>query len=331
MRELDRRSFLSAAGGVAGAGLLGRTLLVRGEVTEVRSTRLMMGTLVTVTAVTRDPDRAELGVERAFETMSRLESVFTRHDPEGEVARLNEAGVLADPSSELVGLLRRCRQVYDRTDGAFDPTVLPVVTAYESGRDRPLDARRRAAEMTFDAVTVTDAELRTPAPVTLDGVAKGAVVDAGVAALRDWVDAGLVEAGGDVRLFGGSGSASRWRVGVEDPRSDGLATTLRLDSGGVATSGDYRVYYDEDRTAHHIVTPGTGRSPTEDTSVTVVAPDAETADAYSTAAFVMADDRASSLVADRDDLSALFLTRDDGRRTAGGWDGLRADDRSEGL
>jgi thiamine biosynthesis lipoprotein len=326
MRELDRRSFLSAVGGVAGAGLLGRTLLVRGEVTEVRSTRLMMGGLVTVTAVTRDPDRAELGVERAFETMSRLASVFTRHDPEGEVARLNEAGVLADPSPELVGLLRRSRRIYDRTDGAFDPTVLPVLTAYESGRDHPLDASRRAAEATFDAVTVTDSELRTPTPVTLDGVAKGAVVDAGVAALRDWVDAGLVEASGDVRAFGGSGSASRWRIGVENPRGDGLAETLRLDSGGVATSGDYRVYYDEDRTAHHIVTPGTGRSPTEDTSVTVVAPDAETADAYSTAAFVMDDDRASAFVDARDDLSALFLTRDGDRRRTDGWANLRDGD-----
>jgi len=323
MRELDRRSFLTAVGGAAGAGLLGRTFLVRGEVTEVRSTRLMMGSLVTVTAVTRNPDRAELGVERAFETMSRLESVFTRHDPDGEVARLNEAGVLADPSPELVALLRRCRTLYDRTDGAFDPTVLPVLSAFESGRDRPRDARRRVADATFDSVAVSDSELRAPTPITLDGVAKGAIVDAGVAALRDWVDAGLVEAGGDVRAFGGTDG--RWRVGVEDPREDGLAATLRLGSGGVATSGDYRIYYDEDRTSHHIVTPGTGRSPTEDTSVTVVAPDAETADAYSTAAFVMDDDPASSFIEARDGLSALFLTRDGDRRTAGGWTDLRVD------
>jgi len=326
MRELDRRSFLTAAGGVAGAGLLGRTLLDRGELTEVRSTRLMMGTLVTVTAVTRTPDRAEIGVERAFAEMSRLESVFTRHDPDGEVARLNEAGVLADPAPELVALLRRCRRVYDRTEGAFDPTVLPVVTAYESGRDHPRDARRRVGDATFDSVEVSASELRASTPLTLDGVAKGAVVDAGVAALRDWVDAGLVEAGGDVRAFGGSGSGSRWRVGIEDPRGDGLVSTLRLDDGGVATSGSYRIYYDEDRTNHHIVTPGTGRSPTEDTSVTVVAPDAATADAYSTAAFVMADDRASSVVAARDGLSALFLTRDGDRRHTDGWDDLRADD-----
>ena len=319
MRELDRRSLLTAvAGSVAGAGLLGQTVLVRGDVTEVRSTRLMMGSLVTVTVVTDNPDRAELGVERAFETMSRLAGIFTRHDPDGEVARLNEAGVLADPSPELVSLLRRCRTLYDRTDGAFDPTVLPVLTAHESGRDRPLDARRQVADATFDSVTISDSELRAPTPITLDGVAKGAVVDAGVAALRDWVDAGLVEAAGDVRAFGGSDD--RWRIGVENPREDGLAGTLRLGSGGVATSGDYRIYYDEDRTSHHIITPGTGRSPTEDTSVTVVAPDAETADAHSTAAFVMDDDAASSFVGSRTDLSALFVTRDGDRRTAGDWD-----------
>lgn len=324
MRELDRRSFLTAVGGAGGAGLLGRTLLVRGEITEVRSTRLMMGGLVTVTAVTRDPDRAELGVERAFAEMDRLESVFTRHDAAGEVARLNEAGVLADPSPALVALLRRCRRVYDRTDGAFDPTVLPVVTAHESGQDDPRDARRQVADTTFDSVTVADSELRTPTPLTLDGVAKGAVVDAGAATLRDWVDAGLIEASGDVRAFGGGDG--RWRVGVENPHGDGLAATLRLDSGGVATSGNYRIYYDEDRTNHHIVTPGSGESPTADTSVTVVAPDATTADAYSTAAFVMDDDRASSLVEARDGFAALFLTRDGGRRRTDGWtDRLAAD------
>jgi len=123
----------------------------------------------------------------------------------------------------------------------------------------------------------------------------------------------------------GTGSAARrpetGRRG-DGRRGDSLAATLRLDTGGVATSGDYRVYYDEDRTAHHIVTPGTGRSPTEDTSVTVVASDAEAADAHSTAAFVMANDRAASFVEAGDDLSALFLTRDGGRLTAGGWDAV---------
>jgi len=319
MRELDRRSLLAAAAGVAGAGFLGQTLLVRDEVTEVRSTRLMMGSLVTVTAVTRDTDRAELGVKRAFAEMSRLESVFTRHDPDGEVARLNDAGVLDSPSPELVALLQRCRRLYDRTDGAFDPTVLPVVSAFESGSDHPQDARRHVSDATFEDVVVDESELRTPTPLTLDGVAKGAVVDAGVAALRDWVDAGLIEAGGDVRVFGGDDSSSRWRVGVENPRGDGLASTVRLDSGGVATSGDYRIYYDEDRTNHHIITPGTGRSPTEDTSVTVVADDAETADAHATAAFVLDDDRAAAMLSTRDDLAGLFLTRDGERRVTDGW------------
>jgi thiamine biosynthesis lipoprotein len=117
-----------------------------------------------------------------------------------------------------------------------------------------------------------------------------------------------------------AGPATAGASASRTPRGDGLAATLRLDDGGVATSGDYRVYYDEDRTAHHIVTPGTGRSPTEDTSVTVVASDAEAADAHSTAAFVMDNDRASSFVDARDDLSALFLTRDGGRPAAGGLD-----------
>ena len=69
-----------------------------------------------------------------------------------------------------------------------------------------------------------------------------------------------------------------------------------------------------------------GRSPTADTSVTVVAPDATTADAYSTAAFVMDDDRASPLLDDREGVAALFLTRDGDRRRTDGWADRLADD-----
>lgn len=307
LRETDRRSLLSAlAGGALGVGLLGRGRSDRGP-TAVRSTRKLMGTLVTVEALTASPARGERGVDAAFAEMARLTDVFSRYDPGAQVAKLNASGAVEDPAPELVSVLRTCRDVYDLTDGVFDPTVLSA-----------LSEGRAVASGGFDGVRIRGGSVRTPAPITLDGVAKGYVVDRGCAVLRRWVDEGLIEAGGDVRVFGGS--AGRWRVGVADPRDDGTRSRIRLRDGAVATSGAYRIRGGvADPGSDRVVRPRTGRSPDGDASVTVVASTAERADALSTASLVLGDARAGSVL-DRIGARGVVLPREGDPRRIGSWE-----------
>ncbi|MFB6195398.1 MAG: FAD:protein FMN transferase [Haloplanus sp.] len=313
MPDVDRRSLLSVlAGGVLGTGVVGRVTSTADR-TEVRSTRPMMGTLVTVTAITDAPERGELGVDAAFAEMERLTDVFSRHDPDAQVARLNDAGTLADPAPELVSVLRTCRRMHDRTDGAFDPTVLPALTETAAHGEGTPDVPG------FDRVRIRSDRVRAPAGVTLDGIAKGYIVDRGCAVLREWVDEAMIEAGGDVRVFGGSDG--RWRVGVDDPRGDGYLSRIRVRDGAVATSGSYAVFQgsDADRERHRVIRPRTGRSPDEDVCTSVVASTAERADALATAAFAMDDDRAASIL-DRFDAGGLFLPADGGAMRIGTWE-----------
>ena len=99
--------------------------------------------------------------------------------------------------------------------------------------------------------------------LTLDGIAKGYVVDRMVEVLAaHGVRHALVDAGGDIRALGGRADRRPWRVGVQDPRRpEALVEMIALADAAVATSGDYVRFHDVERQYHHTVVPSTGRSP----------------------------------------------------------------------
>ena len=134
--------------------------------------------------------------------------------------------------------------------------------------------------------------------VTLDGIAKGFVVDRMAAVLegrglKDY----LINAGGDIRCAGHREDGTTWRIGVQDPgKKADLPDIIGMSGGAVATSGSYEIHFDRDRTYHHIVSGETGLSPQASLSVSVVAPTALTADALATSLFVMEPDQGLALM-----------------------------------
>ncbi|MFW6068540.1 MAG: FAD:protein FMN transferase, partial [Chloroflexota bacterium] len=129
--------------------------------------------------------------------------------------------------------------------------------------------------------------------LTLDGIAKGYIVDSAVAMLRrsGFSDV-LVEAGGDLAASGQRSDGGPWRVGVRHPRAiEGASTqsmtTVEVSQRAVATSGDYMNSFTQDFSRHHIVDPRSGLSPQELSSVTVLAPTTMDADALSTTVMVL--------------------------------------------
>ena len=117
--------------------------------------------------------------------------------------------------------------------------------------------------------------------ITLDGIAKGYIVDRAVRALMgNGADRVIVDGGGDIASGGRGTARDQWRVGIQDPRrAEGVLHFLDLRGECVATSGDYVQTFTEDRRLHH--------SPDHTSGVTVVAPAAMDADALSTAVFIL--------------------------------------------
>jgi thiamine biosynthesis lipoprotein len=250
--------------------------------------RPAMGTLVSVVVVHSSGAEAEDAIEEAFSEMGRLVRILDRHDASSPLAQLNATGRLRHAPPELAEVLGRALRYHRLTRGAFDVTVKPVMDLLDGGGDEP-SARElaRVGELIgAEKLALCGRDVRfgrSGMGVTLDGIAKGFIVDRMAAALAArGIRRFLINAGGDVRAAGGRGNGHPWRIGVRDPANPhGLCDVLEIATGAVATSGNYL------RRVRHIVDAATGRPAEGSASVSVTAPEAMAADALATALFVL--------------------------------------------
>ncbi|MEE9268720.1 MAG: FAD:protein FMN transferase [Candidatus Krumholzibacteria bacterium] len=336
-RAFDRRGFLKACGifgiGAAGGGALQalfEVVRVGRDRVRVSRSRIAMGTYVTITAVHASADHAEEAIGRAFEEMERLIAILSRHDTASPVAVLNSEGIIRRPPAELVEVVQRALDLHRTSRGAFDITVKPLVDLFEKspgqGGAMPTDGELRdaLARVGSDGIEMADGHIRFSTRgmgITLDGIAKGYVVDqiSQVLSARG-IDDHLVNAGGDIRTRGRRADGRPWTVAVEDPEKKGrYPEVLRLTSAAVATSGSYEIYYDREKVYNHLVDPHTGRSPHYSKSVTVTARSVMQADALATAVFVMGPGDGLRLI-DSTPQSACLMLGDGGERhRSAGW------------
>ncbi len=316
-----------------------------------------MGTRIGISLRADGPDRAEDAAHRAFELMDRLTAVLNRYDPGSALSVLNERGNLSDSPRALSDVVDRALETGRRTQGAFDPTVAPLVDLFGGGvprvppndlaaawshqpGERPARAPDPDSAELREALALVGAERvrrdgsrisfdRVGMRLTLDGVAKGWIVDAMAgsleqAGIRDF----LVDAGGDIRVAGRPEPGRPWTVAVQDPgKQDRWPDVIGLARGAVATSGSYEFYFDPDRTRHHIVAGPSGVSPAEASSVTVTAPEAATADALATAVFVLGPTAGLRLIEATAGCECLLIAPDGARHLSTGWMALSLEGR----
>jgi thiamine biosynthesis lipoprotein len=154
---------------------------------------------------------------------------------------------------------------------------------------------------------------RSGMQITLDGIAKGYIVDAGTKALKQYgFNDILVEAGGDLMAEGQCSTNNPWKIGVESPRRDrlGFIATFGLTSCAAATSGDYMQSFTADFSEHHILDPKRGHSPAELSSATVIAPTSALADALATGMMVLGVRDSLQLCKRSTTVQCLLVTKD---------------------
>ncbi len=316
-----------------------------------------MGTRIGISIRADGPDRAEDAAHRAFELMDRLTSELNRYDSASALSALNNRGALSDSPPVLTEVVDRALEAGLLTSGAFDPTVAPLVDLFGGGVPRvppndlaaawtPGPIKRPItvpepdpAELREALALVGSEHVRCDGPriafvregmhLTLDGIAKGWIVDAMAtsleqAGIRDY----LVDAGGDIRAAGIPEPGRPWTVAVQDPeKQDRWPDVIGLARGAVATSGSYEFYFDPERTRHHIVAGPRGVSPVEASSVTVTAPEAATADALATAVFVLGPTAGLRLIETTAGCECLLIAPDGARHMSTGWTALSLEGR----
>jgi FAD:protein FMN transferase len=321
---ISRRRFLqitAVATAVSGVWLAGGRLRLGQRVAAITETRALMGTVINLAIVGADAQAARATIAAVFAEMERLIAAFDHRRPDSPLAILNRTGALSAPPAELVEVIERAQQYSAMTGGAFDISVKPLVDAYQAGI---ADAAAYRRLVNYREIQVSPAEIRLGTPgmaLTLDGIAKGRVVDGATAVLqaRGYENV-LVEAGGDLMGLGRRADGAPWRVGINHPRQAGgcLLRVLPVSMQALATSGDYVYSFSQDYRQHHIIDPRTGLSPTDLASVTVMAPSAADADALSTAVMVLGSDAGLALATRLPHVEALVVTKAlEIRQTAG--------------
>ncbi len=270
--------------------------------------------------------RAGLG-EKVARRIEAIEQSMSTYRPDSELSRFN-ASASANwfgVSAELCFVVDSALAFSRRSGGAFDVTVGPLVDLWGFGPDEPVatppdPARIEAAQEDVGyAKLAADCErpaLRKSVPgvrIDLSAIAKGYAVDA----VTDLLDAHglsdyLVEIGGEVRARGRNASGKPWSVGIEAPDRNArkVQGVVRLPDMAMATSGDYRNYFEYDGVFYsHTIDPRTG-APVQHAlvEVSVVAATAMDADAWATALLVMGTADGKRL-ADELGLAVLFQER----------------------
>ena len=263
-------------------------------------------------------------IEQELENLSRDMSTY---DETSELSHFNNSRVTGwiPASAGLIAVLREAQHVSALSDGAFDVTVAPLVDLWGFG---PVDTGDRvptAQEIEAVAASTgyTRISIRTSPPalrkdhpdtsIDLSSIAKGYAVDV-LAEMLDSLDIAnyLVEIGGELRGKGLNRRGEQWRIGIEAPSSGKRAVyaVIALDDVAVATSGDYRNYFEKNGQRYsHTIDPVTGRPITHKlASVTVVGRSAMQADAMATALMVLGPDKGYAL-AEREGLAACFIIR----------------------
>lgn len=249
--------------------------------------------------ILRHPDRAvaEQLVRRVAVEIERLERIFSLYRPDSSVSALNAIGALATPPVELVELLTRCRDIWSLSGGVFDPTIQPLWMLYArhfaspgaAPAGPPLDEFKDVlARIGFDRLVFDHNRVAFAArgmAITLNGVAQGFITDRIVALLREAGVTNTLADIGEVRALGARDDGSPWRVGL-----GGTAHVVDLVDRAVATSSPEGFRFAGPDSPAHLLNPLTGRSAVRYRNVSVVAADATTADALSTAcSFLDAD------------------------------------------
>ena len=338
MRKIDRRSFLKLSG-MMGVGLVSTGIIpVKAEavkfnkkMVKVSRTRLAMGTFVSMTLIHPSRDRAEEAMGLAFEEIDRLTGLMNRFDEGTAVGQLNREGLLKDIPPEVTDVISRSLHYYRLSNGSFDISVKPVVDLFKTKATggkliTPTEAELKQVLRLVgsDKIQLNGHSIRFKKPgmgITLDGIAKGYIVDcASNMLVKHHIQDHLINAGGDIRTMGTRQDKKPWTVAVQDPqKKKRYPDIIKMSNGAVATSGDYEIFYDREKMFHHIVDPRTGLSPRVNTSVSVLAPTAMEADALSTSVFIMAPTQGTRFIDAVSKCECLVISREGTKFKSAGW------------
>ena len=273
-------------------------------------------------------DKDQRNFKHAVDSLlDNFNGVLSHYDPTSDLSRYNNDSVFVFDSGLFLPVLKKSKEIYELSNGAFNPAVMPLVNAWGFGPEKSIALDSAVVDsllniVDFEAVEFNDEQVwKKDARLQLDfsAIAKGYAVDQVADYLKQQgISDFFVEIGGEVVAAGTNTQDKPWRIGIIDPASDLLNqsfyATVDLSNKALATSANYFNYVIKDGIRYsHTLDPNTGYPAVHAIlSASVFAEDCMTADALATAFMAAGVKEAQRMLAARSDIDALLIYSDDG-------------------
>ena len=276
--------------------------------------QLHLGTVCTINLF--DQGSTEL-YGQMFQKLKGIEQAFSVNLSDSAVSQINQSAGIAPVvvPQEVIYVLQEALRIAERTSGAFDPTIGPLVDLWDIGGDnsqvpsqQAIDHARSLVDWRLVEIDSQRGTVYLPKQgmaLDLGGIAKGYAADELVAIAQEaGIQQALFDLGGNIYAFGTKADGTPWRVGVKDPAQPGgsPALALAVQDRSVVTSGMYERFFEQEGIRyHHILNPATGYPVWNDIqSVTIVSKSSLLADALSTSVFVLGREKGLALLESED-------------------------------
>lgn len=290
------------------------------DTSPLTDTQFALNTVVTITLY--DTNDTSI-LEGAFSLCNHYETIFSRTLETSELYQVNHSDSLEHTiSDDLKELIEYGLKYSKLSDGAFDISVAPVSQLWDFTAEDPVvpddsdikDAIQYVGynNFTLDGNTLIRKSVKNQ--LDLGAIAKGFIADKiKTYLLEQGVNSALINLGGNI-LCVGDKLGEQFHIGIQAPFKDQNVTlaAVKIADKSIVTSGIYeRYFYEHDTFFHHILDPKTGYSYDNDlSSVTIISDKSVDGDALSTMCFALGFDEGIRYVNGRDDINAIFVTRD---------------------
>lgn len=259
-------------------------------------------------------------MRKAFERIEAIDKKFNALNPSSPLHDFNEKGVVIS-DNDIVALADRAFALSRETGGAFDPAIYPLVKLWGFTGDNPslpekteiIKALLLAGREKILIKNGSLNKLQKGAGVDLGGIAAGYAADEALKVLKDsGIKSALIDTGGELYALG-KNNGNKWRIGIKNPRGDGIVGIIEAENEAISTSGDYEKYFlDNGKRYHHILDPVSGYPAAGLQSVTIICPNTTEADVWSTAFFVMGKEKGFQTL-DKKPGFKVFVITDEGK------------------
>lgn len=295
---------------------------INAQVVGIRDT-ILMGSKFKITLVDKDAISVEKNIDKTIGEIVRIENLISDWKPDSQVSQINQnAGIKPiKVDREVIELTKRAIQFSEITDGAFDISfaAMDKIWKFDGSMEQlpsQSEIQKAIAKIGYQNILIDEENstifLKLPGmKIGFGSIGKGYGAQKAKDFIQDLgINAGIIDASGDMTIWGNQPDNSPWKIGVVNPfKRYKTADILAIKNGAVTTSGDYEKFILIDGKRYsHIINPKTGMPSTGLTSVTVIGPNAETANGFSTSIMVLGQKKGFEMMNQYPDYACLLIT-----------------------